>query len=246
MIEELAVSTEPSGLLINDLCLSLGGKPILQDIKLSLPRQGVVCLLGPSGAGKSSLLRCINGLEQGWVGDIKLLGSSIRMWPGGWDKLRRDIGFIAQKPSVFPASIRANVLFGLSRSERRRSEGLLERCLIQAALLDEVMYRLDEPATSLSLGQQQRLCIARALAIQPNFLLMDEPTASLDPASKQLIEKAILDLADKLLVVCVTHDIDQARRLGGSVVFMKDGRALEQNESVGFFVNPESEKLESA
>ncbi len=224
---------------IQQLNLQLEGQRILQEINFELPKNGVISVIGPSGAGKSSLLRCINGLYQNWQGEIKLSGQSVRQWPGGWEQLRKQVGLIAQKPCVFPNSIRANVTFGLSRKQRRNAEQLIEQSLKQAALWDEVNNRLDTPAEKLSLGQQQRLCIARALCVKPEVLLLDEPTASLDPRSKQFIEESILHLAKKMPVLCVTHDLPQAQRLGGNVLFMCDGKVIEQGESQAFFKAPQ-------
>lgn len=228
---------------IQRLHLSLDGNTILQQVSLNLPQQGMTSVIGPSGAGKSSLLYCINGLHQNWRGQINLNGQDIRRWKGGWDQLRKQIGLIAQKPCVFPQSIRDNILFGLTRRQRRNAEQLIEQTLQQAALWDEVKDRLDSPAEKLSLGQQQRLCIARALAIKPEVLLLDEPTASLDPRSKQLIEQSILQLADSMPVLCVTHDLAQAQRLCGQIVFMCDGKVIEQGDCQAFFKQPQ--KLES-
>ena len=131
--------------------------------------------------------------------------------------MRQCVGLIHQKPALFPCSIHDNVIFGLRGKQRKnRSAGLIEQCLRQAALWDEVHNRLHAPANILSIGQQQRLCLARALALSPSVLLLDEPTASLDPRSKQLIEASLLKLAENMPILCVTHDIEQARRLDGT------------------------------
>ena len=231
-------------LQIQGLSLVLASTPVLEGVELEMAQTGVTTLIGPSGAGKSTLLRCINGLHQHWQGQVELAGRDIRRWQGGWDQLRRHVGLIAQKPCVFPQSIRANVVFGLQGwRQRRRADGLVEEVLRQAALWDEVSERLTAPAEILSLGQQQRLCIARALAINPGLLLLDEPTASLDPRSKQLIEQTIQYLAKSMPVLCVTHDLEQAQRLGGQVVFMCDGRVIEQADCDSFFQRPQ--RLES-
>ena len=234
----------PVALQIQGLNLELAGTAVLEAVDLNLAQTGVTTLIGPSGAGKSSLLRCINGLHQNWQGRIALAGKDIRSWQGGWDQLRRHVGLIAQKPCVFPESIRANVVFGLQGwRQRRRADDLVETVLRQAALWDEVSGRLAASAETLSLGQQQRLCIARALAIKPGLLLLDEPTASLDPRSKQLIEQTIQVLAQSMPVLCVTHDLDQARRLGGQIVFMCDGKVIEKADADEFFKQPQ--RLES-
>lgn len=232
------------GVEISGLSLRISAAEILDNISLRLPETGVTAVIGPSGAGKSSLLRCLNGLHQQWRGEVRLQGRDIRRWPGGWDRLRRHAGLIAQKPCVFPRSVHANVVFGIQGwRQRKRADEIVEIALTQAALWDEVKQRLHAPAESLSLGQQQRLCIARALAIRPGLLLLDEPTASLDPRSKQLIEHAIKQLAETMPVLCVTHDLAQARRLAGEVVFMCEGRVIEQVACEQFFAQPQ--RLES-
>ena len=229
---------QPIEVHINSVSLSIDGQNILDNITLSLPATGVTTLIGPSGAGKSSLLRCITLLHKNWLGEISVHGQNIRHWPGSDDNLRRHIGLIAQKPCVFPTSIIKNVVFGLSRKERRNSDTLVETCLKQVALWDEVSTRLNSSATKLSLGQQQRLCLARALAIKPKLLLLDEPTASLDPRSKQLIEQTMLELSANMPILCITHDLEQAKRLGGTTVFMCDGQIIEQNACESFFNQP--------
>ncbi len=228
----------PLALQVRDLSLTIDGQSLLRDVTLNVPLRGVTTLIGPSGAGKSSLLRCLNRLHENWQGEVAIDGVNVRQWPGGVDVLRRHAGLIGQKPCVFPTTIAANVMFGLPRLQRKR-RAVLEQCLRQAALWDEVKDRLQSPAMSLSLGQQQRLCIARALAVQPKLLMLDEPTASLDPRSKQLIEQTMCELAQTIPVICVTHDLDQAQRLGGQVVFMCDGKVIEAATCASFFNSPQ-------
>ncbi len=236
--------SENTGLEIRGLGLHIAQTEILINVDFTVSATGITNLIGPSGAGKSSLLRCLNGLYQQWQGEINLQGKDIRHWPGGWDSARRYVGLIAQKPCVFPCSIYANVAFGIHGwRQRRRADQIVEIALKQAALWDEVKQRLNSPAESLSLGQQQRLCIARALAIKPGMILLDEPTSSLDPRSKQLIERSMLRLSESIPVISVTHDLEQARRLGGKVVFMCDGRVIEQASTQQFFQHPQ--RLES-
>jgi phosphate transport system ATP-binding protein len=221
------------------LSLVLEGKNILRDISFSLPAQGINILIGPSGAGKSTLLRCLNLLHTDWCGELRIMGHNARCWPEGEDGLRRTIGLIAQKPTLFPCSIQQNIVFGLSRTERNHiPENRIEKVLKQAALWDEVKTRLHDQATTLSVGQQQRLCIARALMLSPKMLLLDEPTASLDPLSKQFIEASLLELAQNMPVLCVTHDIEQAKRLGGQIIFMCEGHLIESGDSKSFFKHP--------
>lgn len=238
------VTAEPAQtaeqIIVENLSLDLGGAPILKNINFSLPPTGITTLIGPSGAGKSSLLRCMTLLLDGWSGSVCFDGVDVRQWPGGQGALRRQIGLIHQKPAPFPCSINQNVLFGLTRSERKNSpKDLVQQTLTDSALWNEVSHRLDDPAhTSLSVGQQQRLCIARALALSPSALLLDEPTASLDLHSKQLIENSILALAENMPVLVVTHDLDQARRLSGDLIFMCDGKIIETGASESFFKVP--------
>ncbi len=238
--EKPSSNIEAAALQVESLGLQLDGKVILHGVSFSLPTSGVTSVIGPSGAGKSSLLRCLNGLLTQWSGTISVAGASTRQWHGGWDQLRRHVGLIAQKPVVFNASIRANVCFGIHGwRQRRRADELVEKSLQQAALWDEVKDRLDAPAVTLSVGQQQRLCIARAVAIKPGILLLDEPTASLDPRSKQLIEQSMQQLAKETPLLCVTHDLEQAQRLEGGTIFMCDGRVIEQGESKQLFTQPQ-------
>lgn len=228
-------------LTVNRLDLVLNDKQVLRELSFSISSGTVTSLIGPSGAGKSSLLRCLNGLHTSWSGDISFDGQNIRQWRGGWDWVRREIGLIAQKPVVFRTSIRSNVCFGIQGwRQRRRANELIEQSLRQAALWDEVKDRLDAPASTLSVGQQQRLCIARALAINPRVLLLDEPTASLDPHSKQLIEQSLLELASEKSLLCVTHDLDQAQRLGGETIFICDGRVIEKGKTSELFTTPQA------
>jgi len=239
-IEAPVIVDEVSALNVNQLGLQIDDKMILQDVSFKLPTRGVTSVIGPSGAGKSSLLRCLNGLLTTWSGEIVVGECDVRRWRGGWDQLRRHIGLIAQKPAVFRTTIRGNVTFGIQGWRRRRRAGeLVENSLRQAALWDEVKDRLDAPAATLSIGQQQRLCIARAVAIKPRILLLDEPTASLDPRSKQLIEQSMKNLAQETSLLCVTHDLEQAQRLEGHTIFMCDGRVIERGKSSQLFIDPQ-------
>ncbi len=230
---------ERASLVVSDLSLALNGKIILEALSFELPARGMNVLIGPSGAGKSTLLKCINQLHKGWEGGIHVLGCDARRWPGGGDALRRSVGLIAQKPVVFPGSIEKNVCFGLcGRTRRRPNAEIVGRSLRRAALWDEIKDRLQDPACSLSVGQQQRLCLARALILEPAMLLLDEPTSSLDPRSKQLLERSLLRLASSMPILWVTHDIEQARRLGGNLIFMCAGRIIESGPSAEILTRP--------
>jgi phosphate transport system ATP-binding protein len=196
-----------------------GTRVLLRDVNLRVERGQVFGIIGPSGAGKSTLLRCINRLNDlvpglRVSGEVLLRGESIHA--AGVNALRARISMLFQQPVVFPASVGENVLFGAKRLRRlSRSEqtALTESALREAALWDEVKDRLRQPATTLSVGQQQRLCLARALAVKPEIILMDEPTSALDPRSTAAIEELIVRLKEHHTIVIVTHNVGQARRI---------------------------------
>ncbi len=236
-----ALRASPSECLrIDNLNLSLSGRLILKQISFGVPAPGMTCVIGPSGAGKSSLLRCLNLLHRSWTGTVQINGISIRDWPKGPENLRRHIGLIGQKPVVFPGSIKKNLVFGLAHGEKRRlSREQIQHTLTQAALWPEVDGRLDASASDLSLGQQQRLCIARTLILNPKLIMLDEPTSSLDPHSRQTVERTLSALAQKMAVICVTHDLEQAKRLADQVVFLCEGRLIESGRAESFFQHPQ-------
>jgi phosphate transport system ATP-binding protein len=236
MVEALSLQVEPAKTILsaNSLGVHAGSRPLLRDIDLSIHQGEVFGIIGPSGAGKSTLLKVFNRLVDlespplRVTGEVALDGMDLYAPDIDPDEVRRRVGTLFQQPVIFPKSIRANALFGirhLKRLSRAEQEQRLEEALLSAALWNEVKDRLDEPATILSVGQQQRLCLARALAITPQVLLMDEPTSSLDPGSTEEIEALILTLRESLTVVLVTHDLDQARRVAGVVacVCLRDG-----------------------
>ncbi len=206
---------------VRNLNVTARGKTLLRDVNVSIAPRQVFGIIGPSGAGKSTFLRCLNRLtdltpEIRVSGDVRFEGTSVRDPSVDPDALRARIGFLFQQPVVFPKSIIENVLFGVRRL-RRLSRGVLaevaERALREAALWNEVRDRLNDSALALSVGQQQRLCLARALASEPEAILMDEPTSALDPKSTQAIEELILKLKERHTIVLVTHNIGQARRV---------------------------------
>ena len=232
MAEALHVATFPSPccspeqvtppvLEVDDLSVHAAARPILRDVKLSIAPRQVYGLIGPSGAGKSTLLKCLNRLIEltpglRVSGDVRLNGQSIYARDVNADDLRARIGMLFQQPTVFPKSIEQNVLFGVTRlglAPRRERPQIVEAALREAALWDEVKDRLREPATRLSVGQQQRLCLARTLACDPAVVLMDEPTSALDPRSTREVEELIIRLKERRTAVLVTHDIGQARRV---------------------------------
>jgi len=204
-----------------EIAVSAAGHPILRNVTFQVEPQQVFGIIGPSGAGKSTLLRCLNRLSDltpglRVQGDVRLHGTSIYASGTDVNALRAKVGMIFQQPVVFPTSIAENVLFGAKRlrplSRADRTE-LTESALREAALWDEVKDRLRQPASTLSVGQQQRLCLARTLAVQPELILMDEPTSALDPRATQAIEDLILRLKERHTIVIVTHNVPQARRI---------------------------------
>ncbi|HEV2095387.1 MAG TPA: ATP-binding cassette domain-containing protein [Chthoniobacterales bacterium] len=206
---------------VAEMTVSARGKTILRDVKVTIRAHEVFGIIGPSGAGKSTFLRCLNRLsdltpELRVTGEIRFHGQPIRDAAIDPDALRARIGFLFQQPVVFPKSVLENVVFGV-RHLRRLSRAALaeaaERALIEASLWNEVRDRLDDSALTLSVGQQQRLCLARALATEPDVILMDEPTSALDPKSTQAIEELILKLKERHTIVLVTHNVVQARRV---------------------------------
>ncbi len=206
---------------VEGLNVSARGKPILRDVNVSIPPRQVFGIIGPSGAGKSTFLRCLNRLsdltpELRVSGSVKYCETPVYDAAINPDTLRARIGFLFQQPVVFPKSILQNALFGLRHLRRLSKRALAEaaeRALTEAALWNEVRDRLDDSALTLSVGQQQRLCLARALATEPEAILMDEPTSALDPKSTAAIEELILKLKERHTIVLVTHNIAQARRV---------------------------------
>ncbi len=226
-------------------------RALLHDVDLDIPEAGVFGIIGPSGAGKSTLLKVFNRLLEletpplELAGDVRFRGRPVYGAGVDADALRSRVGMLFQQPVVFPASIRRNVLFGVRHVERLSRAGLEERlveALEGAALWDEVADRLDRPAVELSVGQQQRLCLARTLALRPEVVLMDEPTSALDPRATAAIETLIRRLADVHTIVLVTHDLDQARRLADQVacVCRRDnvGQVIETGCCTELFDNP--------
>lgn len=200
-------------------------RPLVQNVDLQIPPNQVYSLIGPSGAGKSTLLRCLNRLidltpRLEVSGEILLHGHSIFNGHLSVDSLRQQVGMLFQQPAVFPKSIYENVLFGVKRVlgvPRREWPELVEKALREVSLWEEVRDRLKDSATSLSIGQQQRLCLARTLAVQPEIILMDEPTSALDPRSTEAIEELILRLKEHNTIVLVSHNLAQVRRVADHV-----------------------------
>jgi phosphate transport system ATP-binding protein len=237
---------------VQDLNLFYNNKQALYNINMSIPRQRVTAYIGPSGCGKSSLLRCMNrmnDLVEGVRidGEIQLDGKNIYEKSVNVAELRRRVGMVFQKPNPFPKTIFENVAYGLriqGINERRILEEVVEKALKSAALWDEVKDRLKDNALGLSGGQQQRLVIARAIAIEPEVLLLDEPASALDPISTLKIEELIYELKSKYTIVIVTHNMQQAARVSDYTAFMYLGELVEFNDTNTIFTNPKQQKTE--
>jgi phosphate transport system ATP-binding protein len=230
---------------VEGLSAWVGARRILGDVSFSLAPKRVLAIIGPSGSGKSTLIRCLNRmheLEPGArvEGTVRIAGEDIYAAkdPVG---VRRRVGLVFQQPAVFPhLSIRDNVLLGLrlGRGLPEDPDAVVDRCLRRAALLTELRDRLDEPATTLSAGERQRLCIARALAVEPEVLLLDEPTASLDPIATARIEELIDELKRSYALVIVTHSMQQAIRVSDDAAFIDGGRLVEHGLTQRLFSQP--------
>ncbi|MGZ6545805.1 MAG: phosphate ABC transporter ATP-binding protein [Actinomycetota bacterium] len=246
----------PAALELNDVSVSFRGTRAVRDITMMVPANEVTALIGPSGAGKTTLLRAMNRLHDATRG-AKVSGSirhdGIDLYGPGSDPVlvRTRIGMVFQRPNVFPTmSILDNVVSGLRFAGIRRKSVLneaAESALISAALWDEVRHRLRKPATSLSGGQQQRLCIARALAVEPDVLLMDEPTSSLDPSATKRIEELLSELVERVTIVIVTHNMQQAHRVSDRCAFLLGdedgaGRLIEMGPTSAVFGSPSDER----
>ncbi|MEQ8803802.1 phosphate ABC transporter ATP-binding protein PstB [Haliea sp.] len=224
----------------------------LFDINLEIPRQRVTAFIGPSGCGKSSLLRCINrmnDLVDGCRVDGRLLLENEDVYDRRVDvaALRRRIGMVFQKPNPFPKSIYENVAYGLriqGINKKRILDEVVEKSLRAAALWEEVKDRLHESALGMSGGQQQRLVIARTIAVEPEVLLLDEPASALDPISTLKIEELIYELKSRYTIVIVTHNMQQAARVSDMTAFMYMGKLIEYDDTDTLFTNPEQKQTE--
>ncbi|GAW95360.1 MULTISPECIES: phosphate ABC transporter ATP-binding protein PstB [Colwellia] len=243
---------EQVALDINKLNLFYGKKQALNNITMSIPKGQVTAFIGPSGCGKSTLLRCINRMNDlvddcHITGEINLNGHNIYNKHVDVAELRRKVGMVFQRPNPFPKTIYENVVYGLrimGENNRRNLDDAAEQSLRSAALWNEVKDRLHESALGLSGGQQQRLVIARAIAIQPEVLLLDEPTSALDPISTLVIEELINDLKKQFTVVIVTHNMQQAARVSDQTAFMYMGDLIEYSDTNTLFTTPLKKKTE--
>lgn len=235
---------------VNNFNLFYGQDQALKDINMVIPEKKVTAFIGPSGCGKSTLLRCFNRMNDlidtvSVNGEIKIDGQDIFDKSINVAELRRRVGMVFQKPNPFPKSIYENVAYGLriqGIKDRRTLDAVVEKSLKGAALWDEVKDRLDDLAMGLSGGQQQRLVIARAIAIEPEIILLDEPASALDPISTLKIEELIYELKEKFTIVIVTHNMQQAARVSDYTAYMYLGKLIEFNDTSTLFTNP-SEKM---
>jgi len=237
---------------IEHLALWYGDKQALKDVSMSVPKHRVTAYIGPSGCGKSTLLRCLNrmnDLVDGVTikGVIRIGGADIYDPELDVTELCKRVGMVFQKSNPFPKSIYENVAYGpriLGVSQRADIDGIVERSLRAAALWDEVQDRLNESALGLSGGQQQRLCIARAIAVEPDVLLMDEPCSALDPIATARIEELMLELKNSYTIVIVTHNMQQAARVSDYTGFMLLGELVEFGVTRELFTNPRDKRTE--
>ena len=240
---------EGSALRIDGLNVSIRGNPILTDVSFDVPQRSITCIIGPSGCGKTTLLRSLNRLHDHTAGitvtgRVTIDGKDI--YAPGVDvaSLRRRMGLLAQRPTVLPMSVFENVAYGprlYGVNQKVLIHAIVERNLKAVGLWNEVHERLHSPAGHLSVGQQQRLCLARALAVQPAIILGDEATSALDPLSTLTIEELLVRLKQQLSIILVTHTLRQARRIADYVVFMYMGRMVEAGPANQIFNQPAHE-----
>lgn len=241
-----------SKLIVDNLDLYYGDFHALKSINLEIPANGITAFIGPSGCGKSTLLKSLNRMND-LVKDCRITGKVILDGKDIYqdvdiNSLRKKVGMVFQKPNPFPMSIYDNIAFGPRTHgihAKAQLDEIVERSLKQAAIWDEVKDRLNKSAMGLSGGQQQRLCIARALAIEPEVLLMDEPTSALDPISTSKIEDLAVTLKDKYSIVMVTHNMQQAVRVSDQTAFFLMGELIECNQTSQLFSLPQDEKTEN-
>jgi len=233
-----------------------GSVHAVKGVSMRIDDRKVTAIIGPSGCGKSTFLRCLNRMHETVPtarveGEVELDGRDIYARGVNAIAVRKHIGMVFQRPTPFPTmSIRDNVAAGLrvldsARPNRAQADEIVERALVRAALWNEVKDRLSTSAIGLSGGQQQRLCIARALATEPKILLLDEPTASLDPLSTQAIEELVYELRSDMTIVIVTHNMQQAARVSDSTAFFLDGELVEMGDTSDIFTTPRDDRTEA-
>ena len=237
---------------VQDMCLWYGPTQALKNISIRIPEKSITALIGPSGCGKSTFLKTLDRMNDliptvKITGEVKYRGKNIFDPSVDVNELRRKIGMVFQKPNPFPMSIYDNIAYGPRthgiRAKARLDE-IVEQSLRDAAIWDEVKDRLKKSALGLSGGQQQRLCIARALAVQPEVLLMDEPTSALDPISTSKIEELAIGLKDHYTIIIVTHNMQQAVRISDQTAFFLLGELVEYGDTEQMFAQPKDKRTE--
>ncbi|MBS9403934.1 phosphate ABC transporter ATP-binding protein [Halomonas sp. TRM85114] len=238
---------------IRDLSLWYGNTKALDNLNIDIYQKNVTALIGPSGCGKSTFLRCLNRMNDlipgvRLEGLVEMDGRDVNAAKMDEVALRRRVGMVFQKPNPFPKSIFENVAYAPRMhdlvSRKAEQEELVEHALREAGLWNEVKDKLQQPGTSLSGGQQQRLCIARAIAVQPDVILMDEPTSALDPISTATIEDLMDKLKKQFTIITVTHNMQQAARVADYTAFFHLGEIIEYNDTNTMFANPHTKKAE--
>lgn len=237
---------------VKDLCLWYGNTQALKNVSIDIPEHGITALIGPSGCGKSTFLKSLNRMNDlvngvKITGEVKYRGENIFAAGTDVNELRKNIGMVFQKPNPFPMSIYDNIAYGPRTHgihSKAKLDDIVERSLKNAAIWDEVKDRLKKSALGLSGGQQQRLCIARALAVEPDVLLMDEPTSALDPISTSKIEELATSLKECYTIVIVTHNMQQAVRISDNTAFFLLGELIEYGETEKMFAYPKDKRTE--
>ncbi len=237
---------------VKDLCLWYGSAQALKDININIPEHAITALIGPSGCGKSTFLKTLNRMNDlipgvKITGEVRYAGQDIFAPGVDVNMLRKDIGMVFQKPNPFPMSVYDNIAYGPRThgiKGKAKLDDIVERSLRDAAIWDEIKDRLKKNALGLSGGQQQRLCIARALAVEPQVLLMDEPTSALDPISTGKIEELASALKEKYTIVIVTHNMQQAVRISDQTAFFLLGELVEYGDTETIFSVPVDKRTE--
>ncbi len=237
---------------VKDMCLWYGNSQALKNINIDIPEKSITAFIGPSGCGKSTFLKSLNRMNDlvpgvKITGELRYRGEDIFAPTTDVNELRREIGMVFQKPNPFPMSIYDNIAYGPRThgiTNKAKLDDIVERSLRDAAIWDEVKDRLKKSALGLSGGQQQRLCIARALAVEPDVLLMDEPTSALDPISTSKIEDLAMELKNRYTIIIVTHNMQQAVRISDNTAFFLLGELIEYGNTESFFSQPQDQRTE--
>ncbi len=238
---------------VKNLNVFYGKQQALKDVNIEIPREEITVIMGPSGCGKTTLLKCLNRfleLSDGTTiqGQVLVDGQDIYAPDVDVTEVRKRVGLLAQRPTPLPMSIYENVTYGMHIHQMKKNKleykEAARHYLELAGLWEEVKKRMHDPATSLSIGQQQRLCLARGLAVEPEIILGDEPTSALDPISSQHIEHKLLELKKNYTTVIVTHTLRQAKRLADHVIFMYMGEVVEAGPAHDVFTNPQVERTQ--